>query len=191
MDLILVRHGLPERSRVSSDPPLSESGREQAARVAVYLGRETIDAVWASTMKRAIETAAPFASAANLELRTHHGICEYDRSGGEYVPDEVLKVENFEAWKGLMSGAHGYDLEAFQADVVAGMEHIIAENPGGRVAVFCHGGVINVWTAHVLGMPARLFFAPTYASVNRFACARSGVRSVLSLNEQDHLRELA
>jgi probable phosphoglycerate mutase len=58
------------------------------------------------------------------------------------------------------------------------------------VAVFCHGGVINAWAAHVLKMPPRLFFNPTYASVSRFSCARTGQRSIITLNEHTHLAEL-
>jgi probable phosphoglycerate mutase len=56
------------------------------------------------------------------------------------------------------------------------------------VAVFCHGGVINMWTAHVLGMAPRVFFEADYTSINRFVCARQGQRSVVSLNERAHLR---
>jgi len=189
LDLILVRHGLPERSHVSADPPLSETGRAQAARVAAHLAGEAIDCVWASTMRRAIETAEPLASAAGFGLRTHAGICEYDRGAGRYVPNEVLKAEDYEAWR-RMAGGDGQDLGAFQVEVAAGLEQIIAENPGGRVVVFCHGGVINVWTAHVLGMPARLFFAPDYTSINRYVCSRRGERAVVSLNERHHLREI-
>ena len=55
--------------------------------------------------------------------------------------------------------------------------------------MFCHGGVINVWTAHVLGMAPRLFFEPVYASVHRYLCARSGERNLVSLNETAHLQD--
>ena len=58
------------------------------------------------------------------------------------------------------------------------------------MAVFCHGGVINVWAAHVLGMKPRVFFEADYTSINRFICARSGQRSVVSLNERAHLRSV-
>jgi probable phosphoglycerate mutase len=189
MDLILVRHGLPERSAVTSDPPLSEIGRAQAARVGDYLGREKIDAIWTSTMRRAIETAGPLASVTGLTPETHGSICEYDRRSGEYVPEEVLKLENYEAWQALAAGDVGVDFDLFQREVVGGVEHIIGAHPGARVVVFCHGGVINVWAANVLGMPARLFFNPGYASVSRFACSRAGHRSVVTLNEHAHLRE--
>jgi 2,3-bisphosphoglycerate-dependent phosphoglycerate mutase len=54
--------------------------------------------------------------------------------------------------------------------------------------VFCHGGVINMWATHVLGMAPRIFFEADYTSINRFVCARGGQRSVVSLNERAHLR---
>ncbi|HYB91386.1 MAG TPA: histidine phosphatase family protein [Candidatus Binataceae bacterium] len=190
MELILVRHGLPERSADHSDPPLSPRGRAQAERVAAFLARETIDAVWSSTQRRAIETAAPLAAIARLDVLTHPGIREYDRDHSQYVPSEVLKGENRAAWLAQRTG-EGVDLGAFQAEVVDAIERIVRDNAGRRVAIFCHGGVINVWTAHVLQIPARLFFDPTYASINRYSCSREGIRTIVSLNEFAHLGELA
>ena len=79
--------------------------------------------------------------------------------------------------------------ERFQTEVVAGLTEIAAGNRGRKVAVACHGGVINVWTAHVIGLPPRLFFNPFYTSINRFLIAGTGEQSILSLNEQSHLHE--
>ena len=62
-------------------------------------------------------------------------------------------------------------------DLLAKYDPLIAEHAGQRIAVFCHGGVINVWAAHVLGTPPRLFFEPGYTSVHRYLCARSGQRT--------------
>ena len=187
MELILIRHGLPVRSAETADPPLSDIGHDQARRVAFRLAREPIDAVWASTMKRAIQTAEPFAAAAGHTISTHDGICEFDRGTGAYTPMEELKRDDYAAWLAFAQGQHGTDIEAFQADVVAALEQIIADNAGRRVAVFCHGGVINVWTAHVLGMAPRLFFEPVYTSVHRYMCARAGQRNLVSLNDTAHL----
>ena len=189
MELILVRHGLPERRDDTADPPLSDEGHEQSRRVAAWLADDGIDAVYASTMLRAGQTAEPFVELKGHELRRHEGVVEFDRDSGTYVPMEVLKREDYEAWKAFASGQHGADIVGFQKMVVAALEEIIAAHPGQRVAVFCHGGVINVWTAHVLGMAPRLFFEPGYTSVHRFMCARSGQRNVVSLNERAHLRE--
>jgi probable phosphoglycerate mutase len=187
MDLILIRHGLPVRDEASADPPLSETGHAQARLVGALLQGESIDVVCASTMQRAIQTAEPFAVAAALELTTHEGICEYDRRSGAYIPSEELKRDDYAAWQAAVD----HDLSAFGEVVAETLEGVVAAHPGRRVAVFCHGGVINAWTAHVLKMPPRLFFNPTYASVSRYSCARTGQRSIITLNESHHLRELA
>ncbi len=188
MELILIRHGLPERRDDTSDPPLSEEGHEQSRRVAAWLADEHVDVVYASTMLRAGQTAEPFAALRGHEVRRHDGIVEFDRESGAYVPMEVLKREDYAAWKAMADGDHGVDIAGFQKMVVDTLEQIVADHPGQRVAVFCHGGVINVWTAHVLGMTPRLFFEPGYTSIHRFMCARSGQRNVVSLNERAHLR---
>ncbi len=54
--------------------------------------------------------------------------------------------------------------------------------------VVCHGGVINTYTADVLGLGAMLFFEPAYTSISRVLVSRDGARSLLSLNETGHLR---
>jgi probable phosphoglycerate mutase len=188
MELLLIRHGLPVRSAETADPPLSEEGHDQARRVGRWLTAERIDAVYSSPMLRAVQTAAPFVSAGRHELALHEGVVEYDRDSGAYTPLEELKREDYEAWKAFVAGGAGADIEAFGKVVAAALEEIVAANSGRRVAVFCHGGVINAWTAHVLGMTPRLFFEPGYASVHRYLCARSGERNVVALNERAHLR---
>lgn len=187
MELILIRHGLPVRSDESSDPVLSDEGHDQARRVADWLAHEGADAVWSSPMRRAVQTAQPFAERLGHAISLHEGVAEFDRHSGAYVPMEVLKRENYDAWLAFAKGEHAMDINTFHADVVAALEEVIAAHRGQKVAVFCHGGVINVWTAHVLRMEPRLFFEPVYTSIHRFMAARGGQRNVLSLNETPHL----
>lgn len=191
MELILIRHGLPERNDQSSDPDLSPEGHDQARKVATWLAHEGADAVWSSPMRRAVQTAQPYADHLGHGIRQHEGVAEFDRDSGSYIPMEVLKRENYEAWLAFAKGEHAMDIEAFSAAVVGALEEVIAAHQGQRVAVFCHGGVINVWTAHILGMAPRLFFEPGYTSVHRYMCARSGQRNVVALNERAHLRATA
>ncbi len=82
------------------------------------------------------------------------------------------------------------DFSAFADHVISSIEDIVRQHAGERVAVACHGGVINVWTAHVVGFAPKMFFKPHYTSINRFQCASTGERSVLALNEAVHLRGL-
>jgi probable phosphoglycerate mutase len=195
MQLILVRHGLPERVETKdgspADPPLSKQGVEQAERAARWLARERIDRVYASPMLRARQTAQPLGMALTAEVSIEQGVAEFDQNAQLYVPMEELKRTDYARWRAMMDSgfAGAFDPEAFQATVVEALERIIADNRGGSVAVVCHGGVINAWAARLLGLPRVLFFDPFYTSVNRFAAASSGPRSIVSLNETGHLRE--
>ncbi len=196
MQLILIRHGLPEtivnEDGTPADPPLSETGHAQAARMADWLRSESIERIYSSPLRRAQQTARPLAEQLGVEIEVEERIAEYDRESGSYVPLEELKRIDYEAWRDFMKRGYpaGMDLTAFQHGVRDGLEEIVAGNPGRNVAVVCHGGVINTWASHVLGMGFKLFFSPDYTSINRFFAARSGERGVESLNERAHLRGL-
>jgi probable phosphoglycerate mutase len=190
MDLLLIRHALPERRETRdgspADPPLSRRGRAQAEALVRWLEGERIDRLVASPLRRARETAEPLARARGLEVVVEPRVAEFDSHADAYVPLEELKREDPGAWRAFVQGGYGegLDLVRFHRDVVEGLEAIVRGGRGQRVAVVCHGGVINFWTAHVLGLPPRLFFAPDYASIHRFVAARSGERSVDALNER-------
>lgn len=188
MELILIRHGLPHRDETTSDPPLTEEGLEQSRKVAEWLAGEKIDAVYASTMHRARQTAEPLVALQGHELQLSDKIVEFDRNTGSYIPMEELKRTDYPRWKAMVDGGFEIDIDSFSNDVVTALEQVIADNKGKTVAVFCHGGVINVWTCHVLGMAPRLFFEPHYTSIHRYLCAGTGQRNVVSLNERAHLR---
>jgi probable phosphoglycerate mutase len=189
MELVLVRHGLPERDETTSDPPLSAIGKRQAVLAGAWLMREgPFDAVYASTMRRAIQTADAYCKASGGKACAQdERLVEFDRASGRYIPLEELKRTDYPAWKAFVDGGHAVDIVQFQATVVTAIEEIIARHRGQRAVIFCHGGVINVWTAHVLGMPARLFFEPDYTSIHRYLCASSSQRNLVSLNERAHL----
>lgn len=193
MELILIRHGLPERVELEhgrADPPLSATGREQAEQVAVWLARESIDAIYTSPMRRAVETAAPMARQRSTEPVVREDLAEYDRNASHYIPMEQLKAEDYAAWRAFVDGGYGddFDIEPFRRRVAIGMEAIVAGHRGQRVAVFCHGGVVNVWACNVLGMKPQLFVDVGYASISRFLCASTGERNLSSLNETQHLQ---
>jgi 2,3-bisphosphoglycerate-dependent phosphoglycerate mutase len=62
---------------------------------------------------------------------------------------------------------------------------VIARHPGGRTAVVCHGGVINTYLTHVLGLGLQQSF---FTSIHRVAAARTGEPSIVTINETAHLR---
>jgi probable phosphoglycerate mutase len=196
MELILIRHALPLRVEKKdgspADPGLSEKGIDQARKLARWMESEKLGAIYSSPMNRARMTAQFLAEAKGIEIRIEPGVAEFDRHSSVYIPMEELRANDYESWRKLVDGGFGalYDLKKFQKKVVTSLEKIISQNSGNRVAVFCHGGVINLWAAHVLslGRP-NLFFAPEYTSLNRFLASGEGLRSVASLNETAHLRD--
>lgn len=195
VQLILVRHAEPERiveTAGPADPPLTDRGRAQAQRVADYLGEESIDAVWSSPMRRARETADPIAERLGLTVLVDGELAEYDQAATSYIPLAEVKAADPSGWAAMMEASLAEqtgDPAAFQAGVVTAMEHLVTGNPGGTIAVVCHGGVINVYLAHVLGVTGRsLWFEPRYTSIHRVLASRRGDRTLDALNEVAHLR---
>jgi probable phosphoglycerate mutase len=194
MDLLLIRHGLPVRRELEygpADPELSEAGVAQAEHLARYLATETIHAVYASPLQRAHQTALPLAAAFGLPVTVVDGVAECDRESSEYVPIEELKAANDPRWHAMMRGEWNAEEtpEEFRDRVVRAVDALIDAHPGQRIAVSCHGGVINAYLAHVLGLPvSNGFFYPNYTSIHRIAASRSGHRSIVTVNETSHLR---
>jgi 2,3-bisphosphoglycerate-dependent phosphoglycerate mutase len=194
MEILVIRHGLPLRIErndgQAADPELSAEGLQQAARLAEYLAGEHIHAVYASPMRRAHQTAIPLAASKGLEIITEVRVAEWDRHSPTYIPMEQLRTSDPEAYRRLMRGEMELDVDIheFQRGVVTAMEEIIQRHPGEKVAVVCHGGVINTYADAVVGSGRPFGFTnTTYSSINRFRAASSGERSVVSLNEVGHI----
>ncbi len=190
MDLVLIRHARPVRiddAGGPADPELTELGHLQAQAMAALMAEEHFDALYVSPMLRARQTSAPLEEALGVSATVVEGVKEYDANESHYIPLEEVKA-NKEKWRSWVAGQAGRDMSEFSETVVSSIEQLISQHRGHRIGVICHGGVVNVWAAKVLGLSASMFFEPDYTSVSRFAAASSGERSVVSLNEVGHLR---
>ena len=194
MDLLLIRHGEPVRivdADGPADPPLAAPGRGQAERLAAWLRVEPLDDIWSSPMRRAMETAAPVATAHGLDVVVDDELAEFDREATSYIPYEELKADRDDRFLAMVEGRfddYSVDPVEFRAGVVAAIERVIDANPGRTVAVVCHGGVINAYIGHILGIERPLWFEPFYTGITRVAASRAGARSLVTLNESAHLR---
>jgi probable phosphoglycerate mutase len=200
MELLLIRHGLPIRRELETgvaDPELSEAGHAQAQHLAEYLSSERLDAVYASPLRRAYQTAQPLAASQGHEIVVVDDVAEWDRNSSEYVPVEELRAANDPRWQAMLKGewnVHEESPQEFRARVVAAVEQLIDAHSGHRIAIVCHGGVINGYLSHILGLNEEEngfqqgFFYPNYTSIHRVAAARSGERSIVTVNETSHLR---
>jgi len=195
MDLLLIRHGLPQRlegDAAPADPVLAPTGVAQAASLAEWLEQEDLAAIYSSPMNRAVQTAAPLAARSGLEVTVDEDLAEFDRDLPFYIPMEELLPDDprFHRLMSVWRGAEGLPArEAFRSRVVGAVERVVKAHPSQRVAVVCHGGVINAYLTHILGLEELIFFEPDYTSINRVR-AGNDLRTFVSANETGHLRGL-
>jgi broad specificity phosphatase PhoE len=195
MQVLLVRHALPLRSEhgEGSDPDLSEQGLQQVERLPKALARFPISRVVSSPQRRAVQTAEPVAAARRLGVEIDNRFAEYDRDLPLYIPVEQIREERPEEWARLAQGhlPSAVDEDAFRARVRAAVDDLVsAADPEDTVAVFSHGGVINVLLHEILGTARLLSFPVDYASVTRLLFSRSGQATVTGVNCTEHVWDL-
>ena len=186
MELLLIRHARPLRAHGGegpADPALSPLGLRQAEALADWLAEERLDAIYASPLRRARETAAPLAAKLGLDVAIDESLCEYDADAVEYIPMEDLKAAGDPRWNEVPDA-----LPEFRERVIDGIERLVKAHGSERIAIVCHGGVVNVYVAWIVRSRTELFFLPHYTSISRVLASGSGQRSVDTINETAHLR---
>ncbi len=160
--VLLVRHGQSEWNAVGrwqgqADPPLSEVGRKQARSAASSIG--AVDAVFASDLQRATETAAIIAD----ELGVGPVVVDPDlreRDAGEW--SGLTRPEIEERYPGYLSPQANFGPghqrrppgwepdESVRERGLRALRRIGTEVGGGDVLAVTHGGLIYV-VEHALG----------------------------------------
>jgi probable phosphoglycerate mutase len=163
---IVVRHGetrwnLEARIQGHGDSPLTDLGRVQAEAVARRLASESFDVLVSSDLGRALQTAQCIAALTGHVVRS----------------DARFRERNFGSVEGLgyaelherFPGAYSRHLQdtdpdfrvpeaetrrEFYARIGASFEALAREEPGRRLAVVCHGGVLAALYRHVHRIPA-------------------------------------
>jgi broad specificity phosphatase PhoE len=201
VEILLVRHAHHEwRTKNGNgylgDPHLSEKGRQQAIRLAQRLRSLHVDAVYSSSLRRAVETAALVAAAHDLPVVRVHNLREVEYRGvpepldGNNQPEwerraqeATLRFLDRPSWDSLP----GYELsDKFRLRVACAMEAIIAAHRGQRLVVVTHSGVINAYFSMVLDVPRDMFFLAENTSISVVRAA-GGLYAVASLNDTSHL----
>ncbi len=180
--LLLIRHGEVEAAYQKKfggiiDMNLSPNGRRQAKTLAAYLRGKTIDAIYASPMKRVQQTLAPTLKAGGHGQIVRPALREIDFGdwsglGWKEVEDQFGFASH--KWldeihqRGVPNGENG---KAFRARVEPCLREIIDQRRGQNVAIFCHGGVIRMILAILLKLPLPKtnHFDVEYASITQVA----------------------
>jgi len=195
VQLLLIRHALPLRSSPGegADPELSDVGFEQAQRLPKALDRHPIARVLSSPQRRAVQTAEPVADALGLAIDVDDRLAEYDRDLTHYVPIEQIRTEFPEEWDRLAAGhlPSSVDENEFVARVFAAIDDAVTNGDHeDTIALFSHGGVINVILHRILGTERLLLFPIDYASITRLRYSRNGDFTVAEVNGTEHVWDL-
>jgi probable phosphoglycerate mutase len=152
--ILLVRHGetdwnRDQRVQGQSDPPLNELGREQSRELAATLAGERVDAIYASDLRRARETAEILAAELGLPVVVDPDLRELDFGDWEGSTIDELTAQFPDAVERWRSGDEvpwdgGETREAMAERVRSAVRRLAAIHDGGRILLVAHGGPVRV-----------------------------------------------
>jgi broad specificity phosphatase PhoE len=159
--LLLVRHGETDwnserRWQGHADQPLNDVGRAQASELAELLAEQRIDAVYASDLSRAHETAEIIAARLGLPVTTDERLREVDvgdwsgRLWSEIEASDPTAVARLDTELKAWNGGESY--EEMGARVVGAVLELAARHPGETLLIVTHGGSMRACRAHAAGL---------------------------------------
>lgn len=159
-EIYLIRHGRQSSKLCNVDVSLDDAGRQQSHLVADRLASYGLEALYASGLKRAKETAQAISETTGLPVRTveaFHEIEFGELTGlsneeieshyGKFVRQRAAQESDL-AYPG---GENGQDV----IDRIGNDFKKICEAPEKKVAIVTHGGVIRALCAFLLHMPMK------------------------------------
>lgn len=182
--LYLIRHGKADHRStqhavtplgLAADPPLDATGQEQSRALAGRLRRMPPPAaIYCSTLTRARQTIQPYLDQTDAEATYREDLIEWFGGDWELKEFEELLTEHPEMPDRILFqdpvfflAPNSEPFADFQGRVVRAIEEGLAAHLGGDLWVICHGGVINAYLGHVLGVEGQeMFFLPPNTSIN-------------------------
>jgi probable phosphoglycerate mutase len=165
--VFLVRHGqtpttgttLPGRA---PGLHLADAGRTQAGQAATRIADlKQVDAVYASPLERARETAAPIAKARGLKVQIERGLLECDF--GEWTGSELKSLMKLPEWQAVQRTPStfrfpgGESFMEMQARMAGAIGRLVERHRGGVVVAVSHADPIKAAVATAMGTHLDLF----------------------------------
>jgi len=160
--LFLIRHGESIQNQQDllsgvSDVPLSQTGKEQCSRLRAFFSRFPVEAVFASPLSRAIESARIVFP--QHEIVIAEGLIEFDYGDYEGMPrtheDEVMRRWHSAPADAVFPGGKSVKEHALQ--VYNEILSIAQKTPAHNIACFSHRTTIRLIVAQVLGLDLNKF----------------------------------
>jgi probable phosphoglycerate mutase len=202
-NVLLIRHGQSQgnaehRFGGHTATPLSTRGRKQAEATARTLKSESLTAIYSSDLARAMETARPLANLTGLPINATEAFRERGVGVLEGLTFEAAAQQHPEQYAALLrrdfehvlTGGESYRQLLDRARQK--LDEIIAENRGGKIALFSHTGTICILALHLMGALDSPELKPVWISsgncgITRFELREDGFVRVLNINDTSHL----
>jgi probable phosphoglycerate mutase len=209
MHLFLIRHGqsyvnLKEWEKGNQDAGLTPTGQRQAMALADWLPGHLpqVDMIYASTMRRARETAIPLAEAYGQPIHYDDRIREIGNNRLDHTPypNDALPQDFADFWASERPFAPINDLENggealmhFRSRVGLFMESMVANHREQVVVAVCHGGVIDVMFDNIfnIGPHRRCEVWTSNTGITNFQLVEIPGREVWRLRAQNRLEHLS
>ena len=201
-ELLLIRHGEQDlRPNIPLgevlDAPLSPLGRDQARVLGERLASAELHAIYASPLQRAHDTGRAIAAHHDhLEPRVIDDLREIDlwqKAPQDKGLLDVLSREELtdlyrEIGRTKLFRSHPFseDPDVWRARVLAAVDGIVARHQGERVAVVCHGGVIQSLLSACLHSTRDQILPLHHTSITTVRAADAR-RVVLGVNDFAHV----
>jgi probable phosphoglycerate mutase len=199
--ILAIRHGetlwnVDSRIQGHLNIGLNDTGRWQAERLGVALKDETIAAIYASDLSRAHDTALAVSRRTGVPVQAEPGLRE--RSFGEFEGRTFAEIETelpeqAKRWRQRdpsFTPAGGESLLMLEARVLSVAARLAAQHPGEQIALFAHGGVIDILyrAATRLDLQAARTWALGNTAINRLLWSPEGF-SLVGWADVQHLSE--
>ncbi len=200
-EILLVRHGESQPADPNApfplvdghgDPALDPRGHAQAEKLAERLGSEAIDALYVTTLRRTVQTAAPLAARLGLSPQVEADLREVhlgDWEGGAFrkfaaeghpLIEQIFTQGRWDVIPGSEPA------EVFGARVRGGINRIAVAHPDALVVAVVHGGVIGEAIGQAVGVSGLAFSGADNASISHLVV--TGERWVVRrFNDTAHL----
>jgi len=161
-EIILVRHGETEwnvkevfRGRI--DIELNETGRKQAELLAEYLSKIRIEAIYSSSLKRALKTAGMIARYHKLDVEIADGLIDFNYGKWQGLPHQEVKDKYSQLYTEWINSPErvkmpgGESLDDVKERAIAVVTDAVSKHKGS-VVLISHRVVNKVLVCALLGL---------------------------------------
>ncbi|MEI6608264.1 MAG: histidine phosphatase family protein [Deltaproteobacteria bacterium] len=199
MELILIRHGetlwnKEGRIQGTSDIELSDAGMQQARLLALSLKDQTICAIHASPLKRALKTAEIINEFHRKEIQIHSDLMEMDQGDFEgFSFKELMACEKEFLNKWIADPAsvkmpHGESLNQLQGRAWRAVETIL--NKEENALVVAHNFTIAAILCRIRKISLSEFRSACVDTASKTIVRfQNGEAEIIALNDRSHLPE--